>query len=178
MSHLHPSTTIIRTCQVFMLSPHLLDLPLCVLGRSFLNKTIFVSCIRANVWLSLPSFYCPNNIRWLTYVNDSPHYVISCLFQWSRGLRRGSSAARSLGLWVGIPPGVWMFVCCECCVLSGRGLCYELITRPEESYRLWCAVVCDLETLRMRGAMSHLGPQRLRKKERVIPFIHHLLYSA
>jgi len=29
--------------------------------------------------------------------------------------------------------------------LSGRGLCDELITRPEESYRLWCVVVCDLE---------------------------------
>jgi len=26
-------------------------------------------------------------------------------------------------------------------VLSGRGLCDELITRPEESYRLWCVVV-------------------------------------
>jgi len=26
-----------------------------------------------------------------------------------------------------------MFVCCECFVLSGRGLCDELITRPEES---------------------------------------------
>jgi len=32
--------------------------------------------------------------------------------------------------------------------LSGRGLCDELITRPEESYRL-CCVVCDLETSRM-----------------------------
>jgi len=31
-------------------------------------------------------------------------------------------------------------------VLSGRGLCDELITRPEESYRLCCVVVCDLET--------------------------------
>jgi len=31
-------------------------------------------------------------------------------------------------------------------VLSGRGLCDELIARPEESYRLWCVVVCDLET--------------------------------
>ena len=39
------------------------------------------------------------------------------------------------------------FVCCECFVLSGRGLCDELITRPEESYRLWCVVVCDLENL-------------------------------
>jgi len=42
-----------------------------------------------------------------------------------------------------------MFVCCECCVLSGRGLCGELITRPEEYYRLWCVVVCDLENSRM-----------------------------
>ena len=33
-----------------------------------------------------------------------------------------------------------------CCVLSGRGLCDGLITRPEESYRVWCVVVCDLET--------------------------------
>ena len=39
-----------------------------------------------------------------------------------------------------------MFVCCKCYVLSGRGLCDELITRPEESYRLWRVVVCDLET--------------------------------
>ena len=38
-----------------------------------------------------------------------------------------------------------MSVCCECCVLTGRGLCDELITRPEESCRLWC-FVCDLET--------------------------------
>ena len=34
-------------------------------------------------------------------------------------------------------------------MLSGRGLCDELITRPEESYRLCCVVVCDLETLRI-----------------------------
>jgi len=39
-----------------------------------------------------------------------------------------------------------MSVCCECCVLSGRGLCDGLITRPEESYRLWRVVVCDQET--------------------------------
>jgi len=31
-------------------------------------------------------------------------------------------------------------------VLSDRVLCDGLITRPEESYRLWCVVVCDLET--------------------------------
>jgi len=34
-------------------------------------------------------------------------------------------------------------------VLSGRGLGDELITRLEESYRLCCVVVCDLETSTM-----------------------------
>ena len=58
-------------------------------------------------------------------------------------------AARLLRSWVRIPPGTWIFVCCECRALSGRGLCDELITRPEESYRLCCVVVCDLETSRM-----------------------------
>jgi len=70
--------------------------------------------------------------------------------QWPRGLRRRSAAARLLRSWVRIPPGEWIFVCNECCVLSGRGLCDKLITRPEESYRLWCVVVCDLETSRTR----------------------------
>jgi len=43
-----------------------------------------------------------------------------------------------------------MSVCCECYVLAGRGLYGELITRPEESYRLRC-VVCDLETTKILG---------------------------
>ena len=34
-------------------------------------------------------------------------------------------------------------------MLSGRGLCDELITHPEESYRLCCIVVYDLETSRI-----------------------------
>ena len=58
-------------------------------------------------------------------------------------------AARLLRSWVRIPSGAWIFVCCECRVLSGRGLCDELITRPEESYRLCCVVVCDLEISRI-----------------------------
>ena len=70
--------------------------------------------------------------------------------RWPRCLRRGSAAAYLLGLWVRIPPGAWIFVSCECCVLLGRGLCDELITRPEESYWLWCVVVGDLKALWMR----------------------------
>jgi len=63
---------------------------------------------------------------------------------------RRSAAVYLLWLWVRILPGAWVFVYCNCCVLSGRGLCHELITRPEESYRMWCAVVCVLETSWMR----------------------------
>jgi hypothetical protein len=58
-----------------------------------------------------------------------------------------------------------MFVCCECCqVLSGRGLCDELITSQEESYRLWCVVVGDLETSRMRRPWPALGRSATKKK--------------
>jgi len=47
--------------------------------------------------------------------------------------------------------------------LSGRGLCDELITRPEESYRLCCVVVCDLETSRI-GAVYIYNVRLLRVK--------------
>ena len=43
-------------------------------------------------------------------------------------------------------------------MLSGRGLCDELITCLEESYRLWCVVVCDLETSwKKEEAVAHGG---------------------
>ena len=83
---------------------------------------------------------------------------------WPRGLRRRSATACLLRSWVRIAPGAWMFVCCECCVMSGRGLCDELITRPEESYRLWCVVVCDLETSRMRRTWPALGRSVTKRK--------------
>jgi len=47
-----------------------------------------------------------------------------------------------------------MPVCCECCVLSGRGLCDELVTRPEGPYRLWRVVVCDQETSKNEEAKA------------------------
>ena len=79
------------------------------------------------------------------------------------GPEHGRRAARLLRFWVRIPPGAWIFVCCECRVLSGRGLCDELITRPEESYRLCCVVVCDLEISRMGAPYIH-DISRLRVK--------------
>jgi hypothetical protein len=43
-----------------------------------------------------------------------------------------------------------------CCV--NRGLCDELITHPEEYYRMWRLVVCDLE-------ISKIGRSAIKKKK-------------
>ena len=68
----------------------------------------------------------------------------ACRSQWPRGLRRRSVTARLLRMRVRIPPGAWMSVCCECCVLSGWGLCDGPITRPEESYRcVWSSNIMN-----------------------------------
>jgi hypothetical protein len=50
-------------------------------------------------------------------------------------------------------------------VLSGRGLCEELITCPEESYRLWHVVVCDYETSWYEEAIARAGLQRQSNKQ-------------
>jgi len=42
-------------------------------------------------------------------------------------------------------------------VLSGRGLCDELITRPEEPYLLWRVVLCDLETSKEEAKSLLMG---------------------
>jgi hypothetical protein len=55
------------------------------------------------------------------------------------------------------PAGAWKSVCCECCVLLGKGFCNGPITRPEESYRVRCTVVCDIETSWMRRPWHALG---------------------
>jgi len=34
--------------------------------------------------------------------------------------------------------GSWLSVSCEPSVFSGRGLCEWTITRPDETYRVWC----------------------------------------
>jgi hypothetical protein len=62
-----------------------------------------------------------------------------------------------------------MFVCCECCVLSGRGLCDRLIIRPEESYRLWRVIVCDQETSKMRRLKPATGLCKIQPQWVVTP---------
>ena len=55
------------------------------------------------------------------------------LSRWVRGVRPRYASACLLRLRLRIPLGAWLSVCCECCVLLGRGLCSGPIPRPEES---------------------------------------------
>jgi hypothetical protein len=59
-----------------------------------------------------------------------------------------------------------MSVSFECCVLSGRGLCAGLITRPEESYRKCGWSERYREASKMRRACSTRGCHAMEKKLR------------
>jgi hypothetical protein len=64
---------------------------------------------------------------------------------WQCSLRPGFVPTCLLGLQVQTQMEALTSVSCGCCVLSGRGLCVRLITRLEESYRVWCLNECDRE---------------------------------
>jgi len=102
--------------------------------RWMVSITLRLTYSRENC-LTLPPLPPPNPHP-RTHTMPNPLYAgLWC--HWPRGLRRGSAAARLLGLRVRILPGstnvsfLWLL-----CVLSGRGLCGRPIIRPEESYRL------------------------------------------
>jgi len=97
------------------------------------------------------------------WITEQTVVTFLSLCQWPRGLRRGSVAARLLGLYVRFPPRAFMSFCCECCVLSGRGLCVGLITRPEESYQVCCVWVWSWSH-DSEKALAHWGPLRLGRK--------------
>jgi hypothetical protein len=69
-----------------------------------------------------------------------------------------SAAVRLLGLWVRILLGAQMSVSCECCVLSGRGLCDKLVPCPEKSYRVCMSKVCDCgKASKHEAALAPMG---------------------
>jgi hypothetical protein len=82
-------------------------------------------------------FWHPNLLSCYMPVLYLRRYITDRRAQGQRGLSPGATAVRLLGLGVRIPPREWMSVYCECGVLSGRGHCVGLITRPVESNRMW-----------------------------------------
>ena len=115
--------------------------------------------MRRVTWLHCPSIFrlgggniYPNHWKYMGLMMLSKQkYILAC---WDCGFET--------------PPEACMSLCCECYVLSGRGLCLELITRPEESHRLWCVVVCDLETSWMRRPWPALSRSAKSHKYKTI----------
>jgi hypothetical protein len=86
-----------------------------------------------------------------------------CRSQWPRGLRRRFAAARLLRSWVRIPPGAWVFVVSVvCCQVEVSATSWLLVQRSPT--RLWCVVVCDLETSWMGRPWPTLGCSATEKK--------------
>jgi hypothetical protein len=85
------------------------------------------------------------------------------LSRWSFGTRRRSEAVSLLGPRVRIPFSSLVFV--VCCV--GGGLCGELITRSQESYRV-CVSVCVLEASTIRQPKADLGFCATEEKDTVV----------
>ena len=121
---------------------------------------------------SVKGQFCSHTLNCSQFSFTNPS---KCRSQWPRGLRSRSATALLLRLWVRVPPGAWMFVCY---LLSDRGLCDELITRSEESYRLWCVIVCDLETSCMRRPLEILSFSFMQISRHANAAIKHALYSV
>ena len=66
-----------------------------------------------------------------------------------------------------------MSVCCECCALSGGGLCNRLITHPESPTERACVTECNLETSTRRPRHTGAGqePVRLFASRVRVPFV-------
>ena len=113
-------------------------------------RLLYTQISPGHIWTTL--YYIKNIFQFDIF----SEYRTESRSRWLRRLRRGSAVARLLGLLVRIPPGTWMSVSCECCVLSGRVLCVGLITCTEESYRLWCVWVWSWG-LDKEEAVAHCG---------------------
>ena len=95
-----------------------------------------------------------SSVFWPSNVARTPIQVAARSKSWVCG--------RSPAGIVGLKPAGCMDVCRECCVLLGRGLCDELISHPEESYRVWCVWVWS-RNLMNEEAVTHWGLLRQKK---------------
>ena len=111
-----PTPALARSSQTTHAKLHcFLDLPTYVTQNSLIHRrnhddcrllpTVFDHRCHWSGWIlsNIIDYYCPEADPSGRTVQDV-------------GLR-----LRLLGLWVRIPPGAWMSVCFDCCVLSGRG---------------------------------------------------------
>ena len=122
------------------------------------------------------SLYFISNILLITLFTSSQGQS-----QWPRGLRRSSAAARLLRSWVRIPPGAWMFVCCDCCVLSGK----RSLRRADHSSRgvlsnvmrrcVWSRNFVNEEALAHWGAVAPKTNKQTSSQNPTCDKTHHVI---
>jgi hypothetical protein len=111
--------------------------------RFLLQESWKIKCVLSNIW-----GYCGCNVYWLLFTVSELYDKHLPRFPWmavdsmpipvAARSKAWVSCRLSAGILGSNPAGAWMTLPCECCVLLSRGLCVGLITRPEESYRVWC----------------------------------------
>ena len=121
----------------------------CILFLGFKGTSLYNSSHLYLLPWGFPAFILPVPL-YMSHPSPRPWFTnrnnIRCRSKRPRGLRRRSVAARLLRLWVRITTGAWMsFVSVVCCQVEVSATGWS-----EESYRLWCVVVCDIETSEMR----------------------------
>ena len=95
-------------------------------------------------------------------------HSVNCRSQWPRGLRRRSSAARLLRLWVRIPPGAWMsVVSVGCCQVEVSATDWSLVQgSPTDT---GAVVVCDQGTWKTRRLKPATGLWKIQPQWLVTP---------
>lgn len=99
-------------------------------------------------------------VKWQRHVLIIYSIVVQAIFlqSWSllpRGVRRWPTAVSQQGSRVRIPPGAWIYITCDCCVLWR----YRSLRRADRSSRgtlprVLCLTVCDRETSTVRRPRS------------------------
>ena len=112
------------------------DTILCSTPRCFYRNVMCCKC----TWMYMVIFY-------IATLNNSRS-------QWPRGLRRRSSAAHLLRLWVRIPPGVWIsVVSVVCCQVEGSAMDWSFVQRSSTDCG---ASLCVIKKPRKRGGYRPL----------------------
>ena len=125
----------------------------CITGNESVHCAVYM-----NMWILLRPIFKVFTIFSEIHGFEDIIYNIILLdrCRWPCGLKRGSATARLLGWWVRTPPGTWLSVFCECCVLLCIGLCmgFSLVQRsPTDS----SVSECDCEAWTMRWPWFTMG---------------------
>jgi len=94
--------------------------------------------------------------------------VYVCRSQWPRGLRRTSASVRLLILWVRIPPGAWMSLCCAVCFqveisLTGWSLVHRGVLPTVMRCCVWSRNLVNEEAMAYWGGGGAIGTKYIQR---------------